>query len=341
MNKNKATNVTSKLTAQTRTLIDQLCNDNSWSAKVMGCDVKAFEETMAERLEKFQKCADDEKLAFLDGVLDAIPKHLDVLKKDGKGTTAITRAHNFIHAVATECYDSVNDETEFATLCTLRVLKADILKDVEPEGKTSKERNFAPNGNDGKKNELTLYGSWAAKAASTVDEDGNIDTTYKGKCSREIYAKITALVAAGEPSFGNYNMSYILKFSDWVTDRVFDTDGKVIGISTKGSFIDQTKKLLKMYKSEIECGTSSNQPDDNNNEEDSLDISDETRALYKKFMNNVSKGLEPMTIEEFNKLNDIQKYLSATCFEVSSDWRNPTTEQLNKDLETLKQLAAV
>lgn len=323
MNKNEVTNVTSKLTAQTRTLIDQLCNDNSWSAKVMDCDVKAFEETMAERLEKFQQCTDDEKFVFLDGVLDAIPKHLGVLKKDGKGTTAIKRARNFIHALATECHETVNDEAEFATLYTLRMLKDDILKDVKSDDKTSKERNFTSNdGNDENKKDgqkpdgkPSIFSSWIAKASSTVDEDGNIDVTDRGKCSRAIYAKITAIASTGEPSFGSYSMSYILKFSDWVAGKIFDTDAKVVEISAKGSFIDQTKKLLKMYKSETEgSANDDNSPTDDGDVHEEPEVSDETRKLYEKYK---KRTLPPdrkvITLKEFNEMNEVAQFMYASA----------------------------
>lgn len=271
MNNDLLKNVTEKLNNQTRTLLEQLCTDDDWTAKVLGCDKKALEESIVSGLESFGKCSTEEQTEHLECTLKAIPNHLNVLEPTGKsgGKSAIKRAQEFISRVAKECSGDAEDVSKLMVLCTLRFLQKDLFSQTKTDDENKSEsnkktRNFTIKGekseddnksedraeeddnqskasgskkgekrNNDKKPEMkkSVITEWIARVASSKKLD-------KVECAADIFNALTNAIKrakkedAVDKMFKNYKVSDLNDVADWVADRIFSKDARVLTLST-------------------------------------------------------------------------------------------------------------
>lgn len=271
----KIKNVTGKLNERTSRIIKQLCTDDEWSSKVMGCSVETFNDEIMSVLEEFKKLSDSDKNDYIGGVLDSMPKHLHILESR-KSTSAIVRATNFINAIGRDNIDKdekVDDEVRFSVICIIRLVENDIVPDApkgdrrknfEAKGDTSDDKKTSSDKSSDKDDskDVTVLRSWIKKALVNIDKEGKqIDSSLVDKCAKSVCKYIVDHMDKLDGTFGDMGVRELRNFSNDVAKNLFDMNPIVhnIGMDNTGSDA-QMVLLAKAWKNNFKASIPKNEP---------------------------------------------------------------------------------
>lgn len=257
---NKIKEVSSKLTHSTRTLFNLICNDDKWSAKVMGCSVDAFEKGLVKGLDGIENGSDND----LMWAVEEMPKHLDILENK-KGGNAITKMRNYIDAIIKGTDGEVNDKTRFIVIAILRAIAEDLLakpeKVTEPTSDSKPVKHFTAKDvkADGSSDEpdvvnakeRSILDEWLSKAVRCEDKDMKV---MQQKCAEELYSFIMDNLSKNAELaeiFTDMTVGRISNVTTVIAQRLFDMDTKVHGTIMHTEGIEkQLKRIVKSDGSE-------------------------------------------------------------------------------------------
>lgn len=320
----KIKNVNGKLNERTSRIIKQLCTDDEWSSKVMGCSVETFNDEIMSVLEEFKKLSDSDKNDYIGGVLDSMPKHLHILESR-KSTSAIVRATNFINAIGRDNIDKdekVDDEVRFSVICIIRLVENDIVPDApksdrrknfEAKGDTSDDKKTSSDKSSDKDDskDVTVLRSWIKKALANIDKEGKqIDSSLVDKCAKSVCKYIVDHMDKLDGTFGDMGVRELRNFSNDVASNLFDMNPVVhaIGMDDADSN-SQMVSLAKAWKKNFVPDTPKNEPtvfdkwvDAANDDTNKPSVSECAEELYQYAVSNRNDdkiayilALEPVT----------------------------------------------
>lgn len=259
---NKIKEVSSKLTHSTRTLFNLICNDDKWSAKVMGCSVDAFEKGLVKGLDGIENGSGND----LMWAVEEMPKHLDILENK-KGGNAIVKMRNYIDAVIKGTDGEINDNTRFIVIAILRAIAEDLLakpeKTTEPTSDSKPVKHFTakevkadgssdePDVVDTK--ERSILDEWLSKAVRCEDKDTEV---MQQKCAEELYSFIMDNLSKNAELaeiFADMTVGRIGNVTTVIAQRLFDMDTKMHGVIMHTEGIEKQLKGLVAYNGDKPC----------------------------------------------------------------------------------------